>query len=270
MLISVIMGIYNDELRLKRSIESIINQTYKNWELIMCDDGSSDNTYNIAKYYADKYHNIILLRNDKNRGLNYTLNKCIKHASGEFIARQDSDDYSHLNRFQKQIDYLVNNPNCAFVSSYMTRFDESGDWGKNILQKQPNRFDFLKGTPFAHAPVIIRKEALLDVGCYTVDKKLLRVEDYHLWFKLYNKGYVGVNISESLYHYLDDETTVSKRKFKYRLNEAYVKFIGFKMLSIPIYKYHHVLTPIIKGLIPNYIYIKLHRQLRKRSKVIYE
>lgn len=77
--VSVIMGIYNCEQTLKESIESILNQSYQDFELIMCDDGSKDNTYEIAKQYEDKYpQKIILLKNKTNKGLNYTLNKCLK------------------------------------------------------------------------------------------------------------------------------------------------------------------------------------------------
>ena len=91
--ISVIMGIYNCANTISGSIESIINQTYEDWELIMCDDGSIDTTFDVAKEYQKKYpQKIILLKNKRNRGLNYTLNKCLEIAKGEYIARMDGDD----------------------------------------------------------------------------------------------------------------------------------------------------------------------------------
>ncbi|MEO2261829.1 glycosyltransferase family 2 protein [Dorea sp. YH-dor228] len=86
--ISIIMGIYNCAETLPESIESILNQTFTDWELIMCDDGSNDNTYHVAEWYASVYQNkIVLLKNEKNRGLNYTLNKCLEAVKGKYIAR---------------------------------------------------------------------------------------------------------------------------------------------------------------------------------------
>ena len=107
MMISIIMGIYNCAETLSDAIDSIIAQTYDNWELIMCDDGSTDNTYNIAQEYKERYPDkIVLLKNEKNMGLNYTLNKCLEVASGEYIARMDGDDISLPTRFEKEIGFL--------------------------------------------------------------------------------------------------------------------------------------------------------------------
>ena len=98
--ISVLMGIYNCEGTLREAIDSILNQTYENWELILCDDGSSDGTFAVAKEYQARFPDrIILLRNEENRGLNFTLNRCFKASSGEWIARQDGDDISLPGRF---------------------------------------------------------------------------------------------------------------------------------------------------------------------------
>ena len=93
--VSIIMGIYNCAETLPEAIESILNQTYLNWELIMCDDGSSDDTWKIAIRYAEKYPDKIkILKNESNKGLNYTLNRCLKKATGKYIARMDGDDIS--------------------------------------------------------------------------------------------------------------------------------------------------------------------------------
>ena len=110
--ISIIMGIYNCEKTLPEAIESILAQTYTNWELIMCDDCSTDNTYSIAKKYQEKYTDkIILVRNNENCRLAYSLNHCLKYASGKYIARMDGDDISLPHRFERQIEFLEKNPN---------------------------------------------------------------------------------------------------------------------------------------------------------------
>ena len=188
--VSVIMGLYNCELTLRESLDSILNQTYKNWEVIMCDDGSSDNTYNLAAQYANLFPTkFILLKNEKNKGLNFTLNKCLGYATGEYIARMDADDISISNRFEIQVDGLEKRGEISLVSSLMIFFDEKAEWGKGGGVEFPQKRDFIRGTPFCHAPVMIRKEVLQKVGGYSEGKFLLRVEDYHLWFKIYEKGY---------------------------------------------------------------------------------
>ena len=127
--ISVIMGIYNCASTLPEAIDSILNQTYTSWELILCDDGSSDNTYEIAKQYQNRYPDKIkLIRNEKNMGLNYTLNHCIEYVSGKYIARMDGDDVSLPSRFESEIKVLEEEPDIAVVSTTMIHFDESGDY----------------------------------------------------------------------------------------------------------------------------------------------
>ena len=104
-LVSVIMGIYNCASTLEDAVNCIISQTYPTWELIMCDDASTDNTYAVAEKYVRMYPDkVVLLRNKKNHGLNYTLNKCLQAARGEFIARMDGDDLCSRDRFAQEIE----------------------------------------------------------------------------------------------------------------------------------------------------------------------
>ena len=199
--ISILMGIYNCEATLKEAVDSIIAQTYTNWQFIICDDGSSDRSYEIAAAYqsADP-DRFLLVKNDHNIGLNATLNKCLKLADGNYIARMDGDDLCDPERFAKEVAFLNDHPEYAIVSTLMTTFDEGGDWGCIHTLETPQVRDFPTHVPmFCHAPCMIRREAFLDVEGYTEDKRLLRVEDYHLWYKFYAKGYRGYNIQEPLY-----------------------------------------------------------------------
>ena len=174
--VSIIMGVYNCEKYLEESINSILNQSFKDWELIMCDDGSTDNTYKIAKLFAEKHsNNIKLLKNQKNQGLNYTLNRCLTEAKGEYIARQDGDDISTKNRLEIEFNFLENHKEYAMVSSNMIYFDETGEYGMSNMKEKPDKYDFVKGSPFCHAPCMIRKKIIQEVNGYTIDKKLLRV-----------------------------------------------------------------------------------------------
>lgn len=266
-MISVIMGIYNCEETLGESINCILNQTYQNVELIMCDDGSTDGTLTIAEKYHGEYPDrIVLLKNDKNRGLNYTLNHCLKYAKGTYIARMDGDDLCAESRLEKELEILQNEPEIAIVSTGMEYFDEDGVWGKYNPKAYPDKKDFLNGTPFCHAPCLVRKEAYDAVNGYSESKRLLRVEDYHLWFKMYCAGYRGKNIEEPLYQMRDDRNAYHRRKFKYRINEAYVKQMIIKEFHLPMWNYIYVLRPILVGLLPNKLYDFLHKKNKKAVK----
>lgn len=266
--ISIIMGIYNCENTLQESLESILNQTYTNFELILCDDGSEDATYDIAKSYANKYKKVILLQNNKNRGLNFTLNKCLKYAQGEYIARQDGDDISLPTRLEKEISFLEKNRKYSIVSCPMIYFDENGTWGRGTAIKRPQKKDFVFHTPFfCHAPCMIRKEDLLRVDGYTVDKRLLRYEDCNLWYKMYGKGYVGYNLQEHLYMMRDDRDAKKRRTIGARLRAVYVQYTGFRLVKMPLYCYLYLPLEFTKNVLiicmPDIVYQKIHKWRRK-------
>ena len=263
---SVIMGIYNCAGTLSEAIESILNQTITNWELIMCDDGSTDDTYNVAKEYALVHkEKIVLLKNKKNMGLNYTLNRCLSVAKGNYIARMDGDDLCTNNRLEIELNTLKQEPEIAIVSSDMQYFDETGVWGNISHMTYPTDIDFLHGSPFCHAPCLVKKEAYLTVGGYSEEKRLLRVEDYHLWIKMYKEGYKGKNIHMPLYQMRDDRNAYSRRKFRYRINESYVRILAVKELKLPVTGYIYAIKPILVGLLPPAIYNFLHKKNLKAT-----
>ena len=258
-LVSVIMGIYNCESTLSEAIESILNQTFTEWELILCDDGSTDNTYQVASKYLNLYPDkIVLIQNDHNRGLNFTLNHCLSVAKGEYIARMDGDDICSPERFEVEVNELIKNPEIAIVSTDMGYFDEFGLWGACERPDYPTPKDFMTGTPFCHAPCMVRKEAYDSVHGYTEGKRFLRVEDYHLWLKMYVAGYKGKNIHQKLYYMRDDRNAYNRRKFVYRLNESYVKILAIRNFGFPFYYYIYAIKPIIVGLLPRKLYDYLH------------
>lgn len=259
--ISVLMGIYNCAATLPAAIDCIVAQTVTDWELILCEDGSSDDTFAVAQRYVDQYPDqIILLKNEKNMGLNYTLNRCLAAAKGEFVARMDGDDLCSPDRFEKELAALAAHPDMAVVSTAMTYFDETGTWGRCHVIPEPQRENFLYGTPFCHAPCMARRAAVEAVGGYTDDKKFLRVEDYDLWVKLYATGFRGMNLDEPLYQMRDDRNAISRRKFRYRVNEARVIAKAVRLLKLPKSGYLRALRPIIVGLMPLWLYKRLHKK----------
>jgi len=258
--VSVIMGIYNCEKYLEEAIDSIMAQTFTDWNMIMCDDASTDNTYNIAKKYADKYPDkFILIKNDTNMGLNTTLNNCLKYAKGKYIARMDGDDISYPTRFYEEVSFLNENLQYSIVSCQMEYFDENGVFRVSNMKKEPVCNDLVYGTPFCHAPCMVRREAYDAVNGYSVSKWLLRAEDYHLWIKMYRNGFLGYNLDKALYKMRDDRNSVKRRKYIYRINEAYVICCAVKYLKLPVWKFVYALKPLIVGMLPLCIYNLLHR-----------
>lgn len=260
--ISVLMGIYNCASTLPEAIDSLLAQTYTDWELILCDDGSVDDTCAVAESYRCRFpEKIVLLKNERNMGLNYTLNRCLEHAKGRYIARMDGDDVSLPERFAKELAALEADPSLAVVSCPMIYFDETGDYGAGrIGNEYPDAAQLVHGPVHCHAPCMMRAEVMRSVGGYSVDKRLLRVEDWHLWLKIYASGGQGRNLPEHLYKMRDDRNAAGRRKFRYRLNEAYMAALAVKTLHLPKWKYVFALRSILVGLLPGPVYRFLHKK----------
>ena len=260
--VSIIMGAYNSENCIDIAIQSIIEQAYTNWELIICDDASTDNTYELLLKWKKIDSRICPIRNAKNLGLARTLNHCLKYSTGEFIARMDDDDWSYPERIQKQVDFLNNNKEYAFVSSAVDIFD-----GQTITHKQnvraikPVKEDFLWNSPFVHPATMFRKESLVRVKGYRYAKETRRAEDIDLFMRMYAKGMKGYNISESLLRYYVNPYAMKKRKYKYRIDEAIVRYKGYKMLGLMPKGLLYVIKPLVVGLIPKGMILNLQKRI---------
>lgn len=260
-MISVIMGIYNEQTSYaKKAIYSILNQTEKNIELIICDDGSNKEFYNWLQHFCRKDNRITLLRNKHNLGLSATLNKCLSFAHGEYIARMDGDDISDERRLEKQLQVLENNPEYALAGCNVKFIDSQGIWGERRLKEIPEKKDFLYTSPFVHPAIMIRKDVMDELGGYSEEQYSVRTEDYELFMHLYAKGYKGYNLQEFLFYYREDKKAYKKRRYRYRLNESRVRYQGFKELGILKGNMRYVLKPLIVGLIPIRLIIKIRKR----------
>ena len=248
--ISVLMGIYNCETTLEQAVFALEKQSYENWELIMCDDGSTDNTYSVAAELSKHDARIHLLRNAKNEGLNKTLNRCFSVSTGEYIARMDGDDDCLPDRLMKQVSYLEAHPEIAIVSSPMILFDETGEWGRTSAPEYPSVEQVVTGSPICHAPVMMRRECMETVEGYTEDPRMLRVEDVNLWIKLYAAGYRCYNIQDPLYRMRNDRAAFKRRKYRYRINSVFVRLQGCRMLKLGPVCYMKAVKPMLIGLVP--------------------
>lgn len=255
--VSIVMGVYNDERFLAEAIESILSQTFGNFEFIICDDGSSDKSLDIIKYYQSKDDRIVLLQNSINLGLAASLNRCIEYSKGKYIARMDSDDRSLRDRLEKQFNYLENNSDVAVVGTQAYFIDQSGKRFKKFNRSGELAFqDVVKQNNLIHPSTMIRKAVLIEVSGYSVNNLTKRAEDYDLWCKISEKGYRLNNLKERLFEYREDITAYKKRKYKFRIDEFRIKAYWIRRANLSRINYLYAIKPLLVGLIPSWIMIK--------------
>ncbi len=203
--ISVVMPVYNGEKYLREAIDSILNQTFTDFELLIINDGSSDSTEKIIQSYHDD--RIVYIKNEQNLGLIKTLNKGLDLAKGEFIARMDQDDISSHERFTKQIALFEKNPEIGVCGTWFTLFRENHE---DRIIKHPEHNDSIKiglltSCFIGHPTVMMRKKAIEN---YRYDVNYQAAEDFELWTRLIRitKFY---NIQESLLKYRFHSSNIS-------------------------------------------------------------
>jgi hypothetical protein len=208
-LVSVLMPVYNGAPWLAEAIDSVLGQSFADFELIIINDGSKDNSGEIVKAYKDpriQYHE------QKNRGLAGTLNRAIELSRGKYLARQDQDDVSRPNRFQRQIDYLDQHPDCGLVGTWAEIWVDGRPTGRTHRHPTESaliKVELLFNNPFVHSSVMIRKSCLESVGVYSVDPARQPPEDYELWSRIARKHEVA-NIPELLLMYREVGTSMSR------------------------------------------------------------
>lgn len=211
-LISVVLPVYNCKEYIRDSVQSILQQTYKNFELIIVDDGSEDGTLDILNNFKDK--RIRLYKNKYNRGLIYSLNKALNKSKGQFIARMDADDICELNRLQKQINYLDKNKEISVVGSAVALIDNNNRVKRKYLY--PLNDNLIKWSMFfscsvCHPSVMIRSHVVKKINGYSFKAKF--AEDYDLWFRLIKKKYKFSNLKDSLLKLRKHKRNVSIENF---------------------------------------------------------
>ena len=257
--ISILMGIYNCAPTLEEAIDSILNQTYTNWELILCDDCSTDDTYKIAESYQKQYPGkIILLKNEKNSRLAFTLNHCLENATGEFVARMDGDDISVSERFEKQVAFLRSHPDIVLVGTAMQRFSDDGSLGAiAYCEEYPDKdTPYNKGLVFNHATIMAYREVYNKLGGYTVAPRTVRGQDMDLWFRFLASGYYGANIQDPLYMVRENEAAIARRNAKDRWITFQTEIYGYKLLHYKCFRYIKPLLNLLKVFVPINLIVK--------------
>lgn len=252
--VSVIMAAYNVGSRevLDASISSVVNQDMSDWELLVCDDCSTDDTHEWLLEWSRRDSRICVLKNEENRKAAYTRNCCLAQAKGKYIAIMDADDACSPNRFSAQVNFLDSYHQYSFVGVLGKRFEKNiGD--KSDLYwfcRKPEPKDFLMTLPFVHASIMFRREALLAVNGYEETARVERSEDYDMLLRMYAAGMRGANISDAVYYIREDSNALHRRKYRYRIKETLVKFRGFVRLGLMPKGIAFAIKPIIVGLIP--------------------
>lgn len=254
------MGAYNSEATIQESIRSIQAQTYGDWEFVICDDASSDSTRAIVEDCARVDRRIRLITNEQNIGLARTLNRCADIARGEYFARQDADDISEPSRLAALVQALDENPRFALVSSWMSCFDEEGEWGLIRTKPFPGRDDLVGGPPFCHAPCMMRRTMFESLGGYGQQPWLRRGQDYDMWFRMYAAGFSGMNLQEPLYRMRNDHAAVKRRNFRTRWSGFLVEWYGYKLLGFgPLIRLKSFRS-LFFWLLPDCLYSYLYRR----------
>jgi|694.fasta_scaffold148551_1 glycosyltransferase involved in cell wall biosynthesis len=266
--ISVLMPAYNADQYIVEAIESILNQTFTDFEFIIIDDCSTDKTWEIIKEYAKKDKRIIAIKNEKNLKLSATLNKGIDICKADYIARMDADDWSYPDRFKKQYEVISKDPKIGILGGTMEVCDEKLEV-KNIRKYHKDdkeiRRHIFKYSPFCHATTMYRKNIVQDIGKYNIN--LYDAEDYDLYFRI---GQISEfkNIDDTLYRMRYNENSVSNTRA--RRQEFLTIYIRLKSIveynyKMPIADKIYTLTQLFSMLIiPSKYKAKLFNFIRSK------
>jgi len=222
-LISVIMSVYNDEKNIDKSIESIMSQTYKNLELHILDDGSNDKTWKIINKYKTEYQNIFIYRNKNNLGLTKSLNYLVNQTNGEIIARHDSDDVSHPERIEKQLN-IMTKYNLDFCTT-RAQIIQNNKITPKFSYYIPKKIMVKYKNPFIHGTLMIKKRVIINVGMY--DENFYYSQDYKLMTDLLNIN-SKYKILRTPYYKLNFENNIST---EFKEEQKYYAFCVKKKLT---------------------------------------
>ena len=196
------MSVFNDQKNIESSVNSILDQTYKNFELLVRDDGSTDQTRKILESIRDE--RIKIFASSKNIGLTKSLNLLIKKSTGTLIARQDSDDVSLKDRFEIQVNRLISGSYDAVLSRAFLK--DSSSLRPNFSYYLPKKFVIKYKNPFIHGTLLIRKKVLIDLGMY--DENFIYAQDYKLMKSMIDNG-IRFKILKKPLYVLNTEDNIS-------------------------------------------------------------
>ena len=265
-MVSVITPAYNAEKYIAESIESILNQTFGDFELIIIDDCSTDKTYDIISEYAKKDSRIIALKNEKNLGIAGNRNKGISLARGKYVVWQDADDISVPTRIEKQFDFMESHPEVGIVGGFLEFFeDKKGMTGirKYSDDDKELRKNIFRFSPVAQPSAMIRKNILDEVGEY--DLRYPPAEDIDMSFRIGEKSKF-FNIQEVLLRYREHPTSATftrLKKIERSTLEIRKKFANSSAYTMTLFdRIYNFLQRITLYMMPAKVRIKIFNLIR--------
>jgi glycosyltransferase involved in cell wall biosynthesis len=249
--VSVILCVYNGAQFLAEAIESVLKQTFTDFEFIILDDKSTDSSLHIISDFAHRDSRIKIIKNVQNIGLTKSLNIACRVANGQYLARIDADDVCLLERLVRQVAFLDANPNCALVGSWVEIIDEAG----NILRtvKYPTgskdlKKDLIKYNPFFHSSIIMSKDAFYSIGLYNEEFRF--AQDYELYFRIAKK-YDIANLPEVLISYRESKGTITSVKNRQQISCVIrAKYKAIRDRQYPIWSSVYLLRSCLAWLLP--------------------
>lgn len=231
--ITVLMAVHNGERYLRKAIDSVLDQTFHDFEFLVINDGSTDATYHILESYGDNRLHVI--ENERNLGLTKSLNRGLRCARGEFIARHDADDVAWRDRLAHQLAYLEKNPTVAIVGTQARVIDESGRHLKvNDVEKGTTNlaihWQLIFDSPFFHSTVMARTNVMREaLGGY--NENYITSQDFELWARLLPR-YAGANLGRALQDFRVHDRSVSHNYLKNDISKVRSVFIRNIFLEV--------------------------------------
>ena len=264
-LVSIIIPVYNGENYVEKAIESALNQTYKNIEVVVVNDGSTDDTEKIVKKYGEK----VRYFSKENGGVASALNYGINVAKGSYVSWLSHDDMYDARKIEEEVNYI--HEDNEIIICNVTLIDKDDKVIEECII--PDMFEksvktFLAANPYVAlngCAMLIPKSLFEKYGYF--DELLKYTQDYDLWFRFFAKGFTGDNIQEPLYLVREDLNAIKRRSLKGRMLAFQTTIIGYKMLGYPkVWLIKEFFISLFKGITPHKVQYMYRKLQQRRSK----
>jgi glycosyltransferase involved in cell wall biosynthesis len=255
--LTVLMGVFNGLPHLGKSIESILAQTFGDFEFLIIDDASTDASAEVIAQYAQGDRRIRFIRNAHNVGLGGVLSHGVLQARGRLIARMDADDVAIPERLQLQMNFLRDNPDVDLVGSYALDVSKDGVpvRERRVPVTHEKIAELVWTSPFIHPTVMFRRASILRVGSYL--PHIRRRQDYDLWFRCVAGGLRLANIPRPLIHYLYSEETLRRNHVRSIWEQVKIGLRGCRTVRAPFHAYVATCMPLIEAAMPNWLRLRV-------------
>ncbi len=263
--VSVLLSTYNDASTLEASINSVLNQSYKNFEFIIVNDASSSDTVEILNEFSKKDHRITVYSNSENIGLTRSLNRGLAHCSCAFVARIDADDMWHKDKLREQLDYMYDHPECALLGTAYEEINEFGEYCRAstvplFTDNERLTNSMVRFNPFFHSSILVKKGVVESLNGY--DERCKYAQDYNLWVRVAENHDIA-NLPKVLAYRRITTANISVRKERQqRISALRSKVLAINLLSNNLLNYRYLLNDVAVIVLPA-VLISLARSIKR-------